>query len=79
MKILLLVAAVCVAVLYYTNIKTASSVLCRITGGFLFLFIYNTIAPHIALPLLGINMISAAVCGLLGLPGGVLLLCLSLV
>ena len=79
MKILLIIAAVCIAVLYSSNIKTASSVFCRITSGFLFLFIYNTVAPGFALPSLAVNVISAAICGVLGLPGGVLLLCLNLV
>ena len=76
MKILLTVAAIVVAVIYSVNINRAAKVLCRVAGGFAFLYIYNSVAY--GLPLLGINVISAAVCGILGLPGLGLLICLGL-
>ena len=76
MTVIYIIFGAILTAVFFLNIKTAASVLCRIVGGFAFLYIYNSVAY--ALPLLGITVISAAVCGILGLPGLGLLICLGL-
>ena len=76
MTVVYIISGILLTVLFFLNIKNAAEFLCRIIGGFFFLYIYNTVAPMLTLPLLGINVISATVSGLLGLPGSLLLLCL---
>lgn len=78
MNILLIVLGVVLTVLFFLHIKSAADLLCRIVGGFAFLIIYNSVAPFVSLPVLGINLVSAALCGILGLPGGAMLILLNL-
>ena len=61
-------------ILFFSNIKKAANILCRIIGGAFFLMLYNRLIPFIPLPLLGVNLISSAVCGMLGICGWVLLI-----
>jgi len=76
MTVIYIILGIILTVLFFLHIKSAADILCRIIGGFAFLYIYNSVAY--GLPLLGINVISAAVCGILGLPGLGLLICLGL-
>ncbi len=76
MTAIYIILGIILTVLFFLHIKSAADILCRIIGGFAFLYIYNSVAY--GLPLLGINVISAAVCGILGLPGLGLLICLGL-
>jgi len=78
MEFLFVLLGILLGVLFFLNIKSTATILCRIVGGFAFLIIYDTIAQSIGLPILGTNLFSASVCGILGLPGGLLLLCLNL-
>ena len=78
MEFLLIIIALVLGVLFTLNIKSTAAILCRIAGGFAFLLIYNSVAPHLNLPPIGINIISSAICGILGVPGGLLLVCLNL-
>jgi len=78
MEFLLIIIALVLGVLFSFNIKSTAAILCRIAGGFAFLLVYNSVAPHIGLPPVGINIISSAICGILGVPGGLLLICLNL-
>lgn len=78
MEILLIMLGAVLTVLFFLHIKSAADLLCRIVGGFAFLIIYNSVAPIVSLPTLGINAISAALCGILGLPGGAMLILLNL-
>ena len=77
MEILLILLGVLLTVLFFLNIKSAALFLCRIVGGFAFLIIYNSVAQFVLLPALGVNALSAALCGILGLPGGAMLLLLK--
>ena len=63
--------------LFFFNIKKAADILCRIVGGAFFLIFYNNLVPFIPLPLLGVNLISSAICGVLGFGGWALLICCS--
>ncbi len=76
MTVLYIILGIILTVLFFLNIKNAADILCRIIGGFAMLVIFNMAAPHLALPLIGINPITVLTTGLLGLPGGVLLVCL---
>ena len=76
MEILYIILCVVLTALFFLNIKNAAEVLCRIIGGVSVLIIYNTVFP--TAPWAGINLISAGIVGLLGLPGGLLLICLGL-
>ena len=76
MTVIYIILGIVLTLLLFLNIKNAADFLCRIISGFVALIIYNTVAPTLSIPLLGINIISAAVIGLLGLPGGLLILCL---
>lgn len=78
MEILLIILGAVLTVLFFLHIKSAADLLCRIVGGFAFLIIYNSAAPFIFLPALGINAISAVLCGILGLPGGAMLILLNI-
>lgn len=78
MEFLLIIIALALGVVFFLNIKSAASFLCRTVGGFAFLLVYNSIAPQIGMPLLGANLFSASICGMLGVPGGLLLICLNL-
>lgn len=64
-------------VLFFLNIKSAANILCRIVGGFLFLILYNTIAPMASLSTVGVNLATATVCGFLDVSGAVLLILLT--
>ena len=76
MEILYIILGVVLAVLFFLNIRSAADILCRITGGIGVLILYNTIFPN--LPTAGINLISGIVVGILGIPGGIAVLCLRL-
>ena len=65
------------AVILLINIKNAADIICRFAGGFILLIIYNTIAAALAFPPIGVNAVSASLCGLLGIPGGLMLVGLS--
>ncbi len=78
MGFLLIVFAIALGVVFFLNIKSSALILCKVAGGFIFLLIYNSIAPRIGMPVLGANLLSASICGILGVPGGLLLLCLNL-
>lgn len=78
MEILLIILGIVLTVLFFLHIKSAADLLCRIVGGFAFLIIYNSVAPYISLPALGINLVSAILCGILGLPGGAMMVLLNL-
>ncbi len=74
MTILYIILGILLAAIFFLNIKNAADLIARIIGGMGVLILYNTIfTSHAA----GINLITAAVVGLLGLPGGVLVLCLG--
>ena len=75
MDIAIIILGVILTALFFLHIKSAADVLCRIIGGFSLLFIYNTVAMHFLIPVVGINLFSAVIAGLLGLPGGALLIC----
>ncbi len=76
MEILYIILGVVLTVLFFLNIKNAADILCRIIGGVSLLIIYNTVFH--GLPAVGINLISGTVAGLLGLPGGLLIILLGL-
>ena len=78
MNTLTIILGIVLVILFFLNIKNAADVLCRIVGGFAFLLLYNMIAPVFSLQGVGINLISSLVAGVMGLPGGVLLVCASL-
>ena len=78
MNTLTIILGVILATLFFINIKNAADVLCRIVGGFAFLLLYNMTAPVFTLQSVGINLISSLVAGILGLPGGLLLVCAAL-
>ena len=65
-------------VLFFLNIKSAANILCRIVGGFLFLIIYSTFAPMISLAPIGVNLITATICGTLEIFGFLLLFILNI-
>ena len=75
MNVLYIIMGLLLTVLFFINMKTASDILCRIIGGFSALFVYNTIASFVSLTLIGVNLASALVCAILGIPGGLLLIC----
>ena len=74
MEFLLIIIAVVLGGVFFLNMKRTALILCRIVGGFLFLLLYNALP----LPSVGINLVTAAVCGVLEIPGWLLLLCLNL-
>ena len=78
MNFLLYILGIVLCVLFFLNIKSAADILCRIVGGFLFLIIYNTFAPMIALSPIGANLITATVCGTLEIFGFLLLFILNI-
>lgn len=78
MNIVFPVLGALLAVLFFLNIQNAAALLCRIIGGFAVLFVYNMLSPALSLNCVGINLLSALVTGILGVPGGVLLLCASI-
>ena len=78
MTVIYIILGTILTVLFFLHIKSAADLLCRIVGGFAFLIIYNSVAPLISLPALGINLVSATLCGILGLPGGAALILLNL-
>ena len=75
MNFLIVFLGLLLLVLFFFNIKKAADILCRIIGGAFFLMLYNRLIPFIPLPLLGVNLISSAVCGTLGIGGWALLIC----
>ena len=64
--------------LFFLNIRSAADILARIVGGFLFLIIYNTVAPMISLAPIGANIVTGFVCGTLEVSGFLLLLFLNI-
>jgi len=66
--------AVVLTVLFFLNIRSASDILCRIAGGFAVLMLYNTLSAVLPVSPVGINLISSAVSGIMGLPGAILLI-----
>lgn len=76
MTVLYIILGIILTALFFLNLKNAVDLLCRIIGGFAMLVIYNIIAPVIVLPMVGINPITILVTGLMGLPGGMLLVSL---
>lgn len=77
MDFLLIILGLVLSVLFFVNIKSAADILCRIVGGFGLLIIYNMAAPALSFAPVGINIFSAFICGIMGLPGGMLLVCCS--
>lgn len=77
MDFLLILLGLALCVLFFTNIKSAADILCRIVGGFGLLILYNMAAPALSLASVGINLFSAIICGIIGPAGGVLLVCCS--
>lgn len=75
MNVIYAILGIVPAVLFFINIRNAADVLCRIIGGFAFLIIYNMLAPAFSFMPVGINLISSAVAGIIGIPGWILLLC----
>ena len=78
MKIIYIILAFLLTALFFMNIKYAADLLCRIAGGAALLIIFNSVCGFFAFHTVGINILSSAVVGMLGLPGGVVLVCLSL-
>ena len=78
MNYIYIVLGIILTVLFFLNIRSAADILCRIAGGFAFLFLYNALTPPLSLSPVGINLLSSAVTGILGLPGGILLICCKL-
>ena len=76
MTVVYIILGIILTALFFLNIKNAADILCRIIGGFAILIIYNAVASHFPLPLLGINPVTVLITGLLGIPGGALLVCL---
>lgn len=64
-------------VLFFANIKNAAALLCRVAGGFVFLVLFNTLSPLVSLAPVGANIVSAFLCGVLEIPGAVLLILLN--
>ncbi len=64
--------------LFFLNMKSAANILCRIVGGFLFLILYNTLAPMLSISTVGVNIVTAAVCGTLEIFGVFLLVLLNI-
>lgn len=77
MEFLLIILGFILTVLFFLNIKSAADILCRIAGGFALLIFYNMCAPVLSLAAVGVNIFSALICGTLGIPGGILLVCCS--
>lgn len=77
MTVIYAILGLVLTVLFFLNIKSAADILCRIAGGFALLIIYNSLAPMLSLTAVGINAASALICGIMGFPGGLLLLCCS--
>ncbi len=73
MTVIYIILGILLTVLFFLNIKSAADILCRIIGGFCFLYIYNMVTVHFLPETIGINIISATICGLLGLPGSIML------
>lgn len=76
MEILYIILGVVLTVLFFLNIKNAAGILCRTVGGVVTLILYSSVFP--ALPIIGINIVSGAIVGMLGLPGGLLIFCLGM-
>ncbi len=75
MDVLLIFGGALLLALFFLNMRTAADVLCRIICGFMILLLYSSVAPAAALPIVGVNLITALIIGFLGIPGGILLLC----
>ena len=75
MTVIYIILGIVLTVLFFLNIKNAADILCRIVGGMGILIVYNTVMTSSTQ--VGINLVSAIIVGLLGLPGGLLLLCLT--
>ncbi len=79
MDFLFYILGVGLIIVFFSNIKITADILCRILGGFAMLLIYNTPAPFLALPHVGVNFISSTLCAILGFPGLLLLLLSSII
>lgn len=77
MDVLLITGGVLLLALFCMNMHTAADVLCRIICGFGALLLYNSAAALASAPIIGVNLITALILGILGLPGGILLLCMA--
>ena len=77
MDFLLIFVGFLLFVLFFANIKSAALFLCRVIGGFVFLILFNTVSPLISLSPVGANIVSALICGVLEIPGAVLLILLN--
>ena len=75
MEILYIILGVVLVVLFFLNIRSAADILCRTVSGIGALIIYNTVFS--AFSCVGVNLISGLVVGLLGLPGGLLIILLG--
>ena len=78
MKLLIIALGFILTILFFLNIKSAADILCRIAGGFAILLLYNSLAPSLPFTAVGINAVSAFICGICGIPGGLLLVALNL-
>ena len=78
LNFLMFFLGIILCVLFFLNIKSAANILSRIVGGFLFLILYNTLAPMLSVSTIGVNIVTAAVCGILDIFGFLLLLFLNI-
>ena len=69
MNTFLVFAGAVLFLLFFLNLKYASELLCRIISGFGILFILDRVAAFYDLEIVGINLVTATVAGILGLPG----------
>lgn len=74
MDMLFIILGAILVLLFFLYIKNAAEILCRIVGGFSLLIIYNALAMKFSIPVVGINLFSSLTTGLLGAPGGALLI-----
>ncbi len=77
MNFLLIFLGFLLFVLFFANIKSAATLLCKVAGGFVFLILFNTVSPLISLAPVGANIVSAFICGTLDISGAVLLILLN--
>ena len=76
MTVVYLILGIVLTAVLFLNIKSAADILCRTVGGVVTLILYSSVFP--ALPIIGINIVSGAIVGMLGLPGGLLIFCLGM-
>lgn len=78
MESLLLIMGFILALLFFTNIRPASEVLCRILCGFAVLIGLNTASAAFTSVTVGVNILTALIVGIFGAPGAALLFAASL-